>query len=323
MAAMSEFSLIQTYFNQAAPPGYLGIGDDCAVFSVQPGYQLAVSTDTLIEGRHFFAETDPYQLGHKTLAVSLSDLAAMGARPKGCVLALAVPTVNHQWLQAFSSGLQALAQQAQCPLIGGDTTRSLSGISLTLTVFGEVPITQALRRDLARIDDDVWLTGTLGAPDLALQYLSGQLPLDAKRLHDSRRLLENPQPPYEFAPSLLGHAHAAIDISDGLLQDLGHILHASHCGAHIYWSQLPMHDSLVGLNAQQQTQSVLTGGDVFQLCFTAPAAKRVYLTELAAQHSLQLSRIGKIVSQSGLTVFDQHHQPLALPQHFGFDHFSL
>lgn len=323
MAALSEFSLIQTYFNQAAPEGYLGVGDDCAVFPVQPGYQLAVSTDTLIEGRHFFSDTDPYQLGHKALAVNLSDLTAMGARPKGCVLALAVPTVNDSWLEAFSSGLYALAQQAHCPLIGGDTTRSLSGITLTMTVFGEVPITQALRRDLARAGDDIWLTGTLGAPDLALQYLSGELALDAKRLRETRGALEKPQPPYEFAPLLLGHAHAAIDISDGLLQDIGHILQASHCGAHLYWARLPVHDSLIGLSEQQQAKSVLTGGDVFQLCFTAPASERVYLTELAAQHALQLSCIGQVVQQSGLIVLDQHHKPMALPQHLGFDHFSL
>ncbi len=323
MAALNEFSLIKTYFNQAAPEGYLGVGDDCAVFAVRPGYQLAVSTDTLIEGRHFFSDTDPFQLGHKALAVNLSDLAAMGAQPKGCVLALAVPAIDDAWLQSFSAGFYALANQAQCPLIGGDTTRSSTDIMFTVTVFGEVPITQALRRDLARVDDDIWLTGTLGAPDLALQYLAGQMPLDADRLSASRPLLEKPQPPFAFAPHLLGHAHAGIDISDGLLQDLSHILQASHCGAQLQWSQLPVHSSLLGLEQQQQLQSVLAGGDVFQLCFTAPKSERSYLLELAALHSVQLTRIGTITQATGLEVLDAQQHPLPLPAHLGFDHFTL
>lgn len=323
MAALNEFSLIKTYFNQAAPEGYLGVGDDCAVFAVQPGYQLAVSTDTLIEGRHFFANTDPYLLGHKALAVNLSDLAAMGAQPKGCVLALAVPAINDDWLKLFSAGFYALAHHAHCPLIGGDTTRSTTELVLTVTVFGEVPIAQALRRDLAWPQDDIWLTGSLGAPDLALSYLSGALPLDATRLEQSRSLLEAPQPPIHFAHHLLGHAHAAIDISDGLLQDLGHILHASQCGAEIQWAQLPIHESLLGLEASQQLKSVLTGGDVFQLCFTAPESKRAYLTELAAEHGITLTRIGRITETPTLEVLDAQQQPLTLPTHKGFDHFSL
>lgn len=323
MAALNEFSLIQTYFNQAAPEGYLGVGDDCAVFAVRPGYQLAVSTDTLIEGRHFFADTDPYQLGHKALAVNLSDLAAMGAQPKGCVLALAVPAINQPWLQQFSAGFYALAQQANCPLIGGDTTRSRSELIFTVTVFGEVPLTQALRRDLAQVGDDIWVTGTLGAPDLALGYLSGQWPLDSQRLAQTRSLLEAPQPPVHFAPHLLGHTHAAIDISDGLLQDLSHILQASRCGAQLEWSQLPMHPALQGIHTTQQLKSVLTGGDVFQLCFTAPASERAYLLKLAAQQGVTLSRVGHITETSDLVVLDADHQPLTLPSQKGFDHFSL
>lgn len=321
MAASSEFSLIKTYFNQAAPEGYLGIGDDCAVFGVQPGYQLAVSTDTLIEGRHFFSDVDPFQLGHKALAVNLSDLAAMGAKPTGCVLALSLPSVQDSWLKAFSSGFYALAQHAQCPLVGGDTTRSQSEITLTVTVFGEVPITQALRRDVARVGDDIWLTGTLGAPDLALRYLNHTLALDAQRLAASRPFLEQPTPPIHFAPQLLGYAHAGIDISDGLLQDLGHVLTASHCGAQLDWGSLPMHEALKGLTPDLQQQCVLAGGDVFQLCFTAPTQHRAYLLELAAQCTIQLSRIGQITPQhTGLVVYHQG-QKLSLPQQAGFDHF--
>lgn len=323
MAALSEFSLIKTYFNQAAPEGYLGIGDDCALFGVQPGYQLAVSTDTLIEGRHFFSDVDPYQLGHKALAVNLSDLAAMGAKPTGCVLALALPSVQESWLQAFSAGFYDLAKQAHCPLIGGDTTRSHADIVLTVTVFGQVPMAQALRRDVARVGDDIWLTGTLGAPDLALRYLSQHLAHDPQRLASSRPLLEQPNPPIHFAPQLLGYAHAAIDISDGLLQDLGHILTASHCGAELDWERLPIHSALQGLSPELQQQCVLTGGDVFQLCFTAPAEHRAYLLELATQCSIQLSRIGHIThQQTGLVVYHQG-KALDLPQRAGFDHFLL
>lgn len=322
MSTLNEFGLIQTFFNQAAPEGYIGVGDDCAVFSVQPGFQLAVSTDTLIEGRHFFSDVDPTTLGHKSLAVNLSDLAAMGAKPKGCVLALAVPRVDADWLQAFSSGFYQLAHESGCPLIGGDTTRSSAGIILTITVFGEVPITQALRRDRAQLGDDIWLTGTLGAPHLALGYLSETLALDPVRLAQSRAFLEQPNPPVAFAPNLLGHARAAIDISDGLLQDLTHITTASHCGAALYWDQLPVHSSLDGLPTGLCQTAVLTGGDVFQLCFTAAASERAYLLTLASQYGIQLSRVGIITETPGVVVFDQHNQPLPLPAQGGFDHFS-
>lgn len=322
MSALNEFSLIQAFFNQAAPQGYLGVGDDCAVFPVTPGFQLAVSTDTLIEDQHFFADTDPAALGHKALAVSLSDLAAMGARPTGCVLALAMPAVDESWLEAFSRGFKRLAQLAHCPLIGGDTTRSPHGVMITVTVFGEVPIAQALRRDVAQADDDIWLTGSLGAPHLALQYLAGHFPLDVTRLGQSRSSLESPQPPYVFAPALLSHAHAAIDISDGLLQDLSHVLKASRCGATLQWPKLPVHTALEGLTPDVIRTAVLTGGDVFQLCFTAPPHQRAYLLALAEQHHIRLSRIGQITADQALLVLDENQTPIPLPKQSGFDHFA-
>ena len=322
MSTLNEFGLIRTFFNQTAPKGYVGVGDDCAVFPVQPGFQLAVSTDTLIENQHFFPDADPATIGHKALAVGLSDLAAMGARPMGCVLALALPTVNETWLSGFSTGFNTLAQQAGCPLLGGDTTRNPHGVVITVTVFGEVPIAHALRRDLAQPEDDIWLTGTLGAPHLALSYLSNQLPLDETRLTQSQPLLERPQPPYVMAPYLLEHAHAAIDISDGLLQDLSHILQSSHYGASLEWASMPVHESLHGLSAEFTQTAVLTGGDVFQLCFTAPAKERAYLLALAAQHHIKLSRIGVVVADKLLQVLDVNKQPLPLPKQGGFDHFS-
>lgn len=322
MSTLNEFGLIHHFFNQTAPEGYIGVGDDCAVFSVRPGFQLAVSTDTLIEGRHFFSDTNPHSLGHKALAVSLSDLSAMGAKPTGCVLALAIPAINTDWLASFSSGFLDLAKQSACPLVGGDTTRNPHGIVLTVTVFGEVPIAHALRRDRAQPGDDIWVTGTLGGPDLALQYLSGSLAMDSQRLQQSRYALEHPTPPFQFAPDLLEHAHAAIDISDGLLQDLSHILQASHCGATLYWESLPVHEALEGLPVLFTQRAVLTGGDVFQLCFTAPPAARAYLFDTAAAHQVALHRVGSITADTSLTVLDKNHQPLDLPVQGGFDHFS-
>lgn len=321
MSTLNEFGLIQTFFNQPAPEGYIGVGDDCAVFPVHPGFQLAVSTDTLIENQHFFANTDPTDLGHKALAVSLSDLAAMGARPTGCVLALALPAVDEDWLAKFSTGFNHLAQQASCPLIGGDTTRNPNGVVITVTVFGEVPIAQALRRNRAQSNDDIWLTGTLGAPSLALRYLSGELPTDIDRLTHCRTLLERPHPPSTFAPDLLEHAHAAIDVSDGLLQDLTHILKASHCGATLQWPNLPIHSSLNGLNPSLIQSLVLTGGDVYQLCFTAPPIKQSVLLALASQHGVKLSRIGAITENQQLILLNETDQPMALPTQGGFDHF--
>lgn len=322
MSDLNEFGVIQTFFKSAAPEGYIGVGDDCAVFPVRPGFQLAVSTDTLIEGQHFFSDADPATVGYKALAVSLSDLAAMGARPRGCVLALALPDVNEEWLKAFSTEFMALALQANCPLLGGDTTRNPNGIVITVTVFGEVPIAHALRRDLALPNDDIWLTGTLGAPHLALEYLSGNIALDEARLARSRPLLERPEPPYAFAPALLEHAHAGIDISDGLLQDLSHVLQASSCGAKLQWETLPVHPALDSLDPDLIKTAVLTGGDVFQLCFTAHAKERAYLLALAAQKGMPLSRIGTITTEQTLQVLDKHQTPMSLPMQGGFDHFS-
>lgn len=322
MVAINEFGLIQTYFNQAAPEGYLGVGDDCALFPIQPGYQLAVSTDTLIEGQHFFSDVNPRFLGHKALAVSLSDLAAMGAKPKACVLALAVPSVQPDWLSAFSQGFLDLARTASCPLVGGDTTKSPHGVTITVTVLGEVPMALALRRMAAQPNDDIWLTGQLGAPALALQALMHPGSISDSLLAASRSSLEQPLPPFEFAPHLLGYAHAGIDISDGLLQDLGHVLDASRCGAQLYWDQLPIHASLSKLDESEQLNYVLSGGDVFQLCFTAPKQHHAYLLQLAAQHNITLSRIGVITSASGLQLVDQSGQTLPLPQKKGFDHFG-
>ncbi len=299
----------------------LGVGDDCALFSVTAGMQLATSMDLFIEGRHFLPGADAVAVGHKALAVNLSDLAAMGARPLACLLGLSLPNVDHNWLAGFSSGFHALAQAAGCPLLGGDTTRSADGIVISVTVMGEVASGLALRRSAAQPEDDIWLTGTLGAPDIALRLLQGRLPDNPALLAASRAALETPLPPWQFAQSLVGVAHAALDISDGLAQDLGHILLASQCGAELDYASLPIDPCLSALDLALQQQAVLTGGDVYQLCFTASPQQRQDIVRLADQAGILATRVGRITTQTGLRILDQHGQLVELVSG-GYDHFS-
>ena len=316
----SEFDLIARYFTRTAPAGMLGVGDDCALFPVPPGEQVATSTDLLLEGRHFFPDVDPRALGHKALAVNLSDLAAMGARPIGCVLGLALPRLDEPWLAAFADGFHALAAAHGCPLIGGDTTRSAHDLAISVTVFGAVPASQALRRDGAQAGDDIWVSGELGAADVAYRLLDGQYPADAPLLAATRGALEWPQPQVALGLALRGVAHAAIDLSDGLLQDLGHILAASGVGASIEFSRMPVAAALAAMDAAPLQRAVLGGGDVYQLCFTAPAAKRDAVQAAGLAANARVTRIGQTLAHPGLTVLDGQGQPMTtLPA--GFDHF--
>ncbi|MFC4202907.1 thiamine-phosphate kinase [Candidimonas humi] len=318
----NEFDLIARYFSRPAPAAYLGVGDDCALMPPAPGMELAASTDLLIEGRHFFSNAEPRALGHKALAVNLSDLAAMGARPVACLLGLSLPELRPDWLEAFADGYYALADAAGCPLVGGDTTRSPSCIVISVTVLGHVPVGQALRRDAAREGDDIWVSGTLGAADIALRLLAGELPPDPQLLAATRAALERPEPPLELGAALAGVAHAALDISDGLLQDLGHILKASACGAQLDYASLPVAEALAGLPQALQRQAVLGGGDVYQLCFTAAAARRDEILALARRCGSRVSRIGCITAGPGaLQVLDEGGRPIA-PLPAGFDHFN-
>ncbi|MFY0478279.1 thiamine-phosphate kinase [Achromobacter marplatensis] len=316
----SEFDLIARYFTRTAPAGMLGVGDDCALFPVPPGEQVATSTDLLLVGRHFFPDVDPRALGHKALAVNLSDLAAMGARPIGCVLGLALPRLDEPWLAAFADGFHALAAAHGCPLIGGDTTRSAHDLAISVTVFGAVPAGQALRRDGAQAGDDIWVSGELGAADVAYRLLDGQYPVDTALLAATRGALEWPQPQVALGLALRGVAHAAIDLSDGLLQDLGHILAASRVGASVEFGRMPVAAALAAMDAAPLQRAVLGGGDVYQLCFTAPAAKRDAVQAAGLAANARVTRIGQTLAQPGLTVLDGQGQPMtALPA--GFDHF--
>ncbi|KGD90228.1 thiamine monophosphate kinase [Achromobacter sp. RTa] len=316
----SEFDLIARYFTRAAPAGLLGVGDDCALFPVPPGEQVATSTDLLLEGRHFFPDVDPKALGHKALAVNLSDLAAMGARPIGCVLGLALPRLDEPWVAAFAEGFHALAAAHGCPLIGGDTTRSGHDLAISVTVFGAVPAGLALRRDGAQAGDDIWVSGELGAADVAYRLLDGQYPTDPALLAATRDALERPEPQVALGLALRGIAHAAIDISDGLLQDLGHVLKASAAGAALRYADMPVAAALAGVADAQLRRAVLGGGDVYQLCFTAPADRREAVLAVGRKAGARVTRVGEIQAEPGLTVLDAGGQPMAgLPR--GYDHF--
>ncbi|SAI69665.1 thiamine-monophosphate kinase [Bordetella ansorpii] len=316
----SEFELIARYFNRPVAPGLLGVGDDCALFPVPAGHHVATSTDLLVEGRHFYPDVDPQALGHKSLAVNLSDLAAMGARPLGCVLGLAMPRADDAWLAPFSQGWHALGDAWQCPLVGGDTTGSKLGLTISVTVFGAVRPGQALRRDAARPGDDIWVSGELGAADVAYRLLDGQLPADPQRLAATRRALEWPQPRVGLGLALAGLAHAAIDISDGLLQDLGHILAASRAGAELRYADLPVAASLDGLDEAVRRRAVLGGGDVYELCFTAAASDRARVQQAALRADVRVTHVGSVRAEPGVVVRDAAGRAMAdLPA--GFDHF--
>lgn len=319
--ALSEFSLIDRYFKTELAPGSLGVGDDAAVLPVTPGRKLVVCKDLLLEGRHFFSDVCAESLGYKSLAVNLSDLAAMGSSPIGCLLGLGIPSVDEDWLAAFSTGFREIANRWGCPLIGGDTVFSDKGIFISVTALGELPVDQkGLLRSAAKVDDDIWVSGPLGAPDIAVRILSGRLQDPHQVLPDIRVTLERPQPRVGLGQSLLGVAHAAIDISDGLAQDLGHVLKASGVGAVLDIERLPVHPALKGFPMQTVNHAVLHGGDVYELCFTAPVSSRDSVAEIGKSLGLNLVIVGKIQAEPGL--FGQTAgQLMALPTK-GFDHFA-
>lgn len=290
---MDEFSLIRRFFTRAVLRADLGVGDDAALFGIADGQQCVVTTDALVAGRHFFMDAAPYELGQKALAVNLSDLAAMGATPTGFTLSLALPAINETWLSEFSRGLFDMAQRYGCELVGGDTTRSET-LVIVVTAFGEVPIGQAIRRDGAQLGDDVWVSGTLGDAALALSALQGQIALRSDALAGLRHRLDTPTPRVELGLALRGVASAMLDLSDGLASDLKHILAASHGNARIDLDALPMSLALRALAIDEQWRLALTGGDDYELCFTAPTKWREHVLLIAATANTQLTRIGSI-----------------------------
>lgn len=316
---LSEFDLISKYFNKPALAASLGIGDDCALLVPTPGTQLAISTDMLVCGTHFFPDTDPRQLGHKSLAVNLSDLAAMGARPVAFTLALSLPTPDENWLKPFSEGLFSIAEFCRCELIGGDTTRG--PLNICITVFGEVPVGQALRRDKAEYGDDIWISGTIGDARLALAHCLNEIELSPEEFKGVIPRLQMPIPRVALGMALRKIAHSALDLSDGLMGDLNHILEASSLGATINVDALPVGPVLAKQSKERQLRCALSGGDDYELCFTAPVSMRSRVLEASAQTGVPVTRIGFIENEKGLRIKNTagELQDIAFTS---FDHFS-
>jgi thiamine-monophosphate kinase len=321
---LSEFDLIKRYFQRDRAPGpstVLGVGDDCALLSPTPGKLLAISSDMLVEDRHFFAGADPFTLGHKCLAVNLSDLAAMGARPLGFTLALSLPAAEPDWLDAFSRGLFALADAHGCELLGGDTTKG--PLNVCITIFGDLAPGQALRRDAARAGDDIWISGTLGDARLWLAARRSEVALDAADHTATAERMHAPTPRVALG-RLLGEgglAHAALDVSDGLVGDLKHILAASRVGAVLDVDALPAGPALARHPRALRRRFTAAGGDDYELCFTAPVEKREAILAAGAACGTAVTRVGAITAEAGLRLVDADGAALDL-QLAGWDHFS-
>jgi thiamine-monophosphate kinase len=319
---MGEFDLIDRYFKRPAKRNALGVGDDCALLAPAPGMQLAVSTDMLVEGQHFLASVDPLRLGHKALAVNLSDLAACGAAPLAFTLALSMPQVDEAWLAPFARGLFALADEHGCELVGGDTTRG--PLNICITVFGEVPQGQALLRSGACAGDDIYVSGNLGEARVALEVFRGTLSVPPDVFEAVRSRMEQPTPRIALGKALRGIATSAIDISDGLLGDLGHVLRQSKVGARVdaalAVTLMPQRAAAL-LDEETLRSYVLAGGDDYELAFTAPASARDAVRAAAGQSGTPVLRIGAIEAEPGLRLVDG--QGALLRQRYGsFDHFA-
>jgi len=316
---LGEFDLIKRFFMPHTNHTVLAGGDDAALIAVAAGMELAVSVDALVAGRHFFEDADAYGVGWKCLAVNVSDMAAMGAAPRWATLALTLPAVDAQWLADFARGFLALAADEGIDLIGGDTTRG--PLCVCVQIMGEVPRGEALRRSGARAGDDLWVSGTLGDAALALAHARGDLRLHADDLEYAFKRLHQPQPRVALGRGLLGRATSAIDVSDGLVGDVGHIAAASEVRASIRWDSIPL--SMVGMRYADHPlvrQAALAGGDDYELAFTAPASVRQEIDALAAQVGVGVTRIGMMESGSGVVVLDRQGEPISLTES-GFDHF--
>ncbi|HRH06368.1 MAG TPA: thiamine-phosphate kinase [Burkholderiaceae bacterium] len=334
---MGEFDLIERYFKaparaMQAQTGVnagvnLGIGDDCALLLPTAGMQLAVSSDMLVEGRHFLSTVDPAKLGHKALAVNLSDLAACGAKPLAFTLALSLPKVDEVWLAGFSKGLLALANEHHCTLIGGDTTQG--PLNICITVFGEVPQGQALLRSGTQVGDDIYVSGHVGDARLALEVFRGHIELPADDFKHARARMETPTPRVALGMALRDIATSCIDISDGMVGDLGHILRASNCGAQLDTATAINLIATQAINTPDTGQFyiknaleyVLTGGDDYELLFTAPSKQRQAVLAAASSADTKITRIGQIQAEAGLRLVDANGH--MVPNDFAsFDHFK-
>jgi thiamine-monophosphate kinase len=316
--AAGEFDLIAKYFARPVRRAVLGGGDDCALLAPTPGMQWAVSTDALVEGRHFLSTVPPDALGHKSLAVNLSDLAACGARPVAFTLSLTLPRVDEAFLSGFAEGLYALAQAHDIELVGGDTTAG--PLNIGITVMGEVPPGQALRRGGARAGDELWVSGRLGDARLALEAFRGTAFLAGTAFQDVRRAMEWPQPRVALGIALRGVASAAIDLSDGLVGDLGHVLRASGVGATLHLDRIPHGPQVADMPPALVRRCLLAGGDDYELLFAAPASARDRVIEAGARAATPVTCIGTLDAEPGLRVVDARGARVPLEER-AFDHF--
>ncbi|MDF0604944.1 thiamine-phosphate kinase [Neisseriaceae bacterium TC5R-5] len=316
---MNEFELIQRYFTRPSSQAVLGVGDDAAIVRPSPGHDLHISTDMLVEGRHFFTDVAAKALGYKTLAVNLSDMAAMGAVPRWVLLAASLPRLDEAWLAGFADGFFELADSCKVALIGGDTT--CGPLTLSVTILGETPTGKALRRDAAQLGDDIWVSGDLGLAAMAVRSRLGQLPALPTSLQQAAwRKLEYPSPRLALGQALLGVAHAAADVSDGLLADLRHIASASALGAEVWCAALP---SLPEVEAERGRwlPCLAAGGDDYELVFTAPVHVRQAIEQCGLRAGCRVSRIGQMVADSGVRLLADDGTEIHL-ESSGYDHFA-
>ena len=333
---LGEFDLIERFFKTGADllrtnadqSIALGIGDDCALVKPPANEEIAITSDMLVEGRHFFAGADPALLARKALAVNLSDLAAMGAKPLGFTLAISLPTVDEAWLEAFSEGLFAIAREYSCPLIGGDTTAG--PLTISITALGSIPVGKAIRRSGANIGDDVWVSGTVGDARLTLAALRHEINLSSEDLQQIEHRMHQPTPRVDLGICLRDTASAALDVSDGLLGDLCHILKQSQVDAQIALDKLPRSSILQKQASSIQNVFAACGGDDYELCFTAPSSQQEKMREISKSLRLPLTLIGKILpkknDQARVYLLDASGTPLsdleAAPFFNSFDHYA-
>jgi thiamine-monophosphate kinase len=325
---LSEFDIIRSFFTRSAPATVLGVGDDAALIRPACGMELAISTDMLVSGRHFFEDVDPYKLGHKSLAVNLSDMAAMGARPRWATLSLALPESmvqkDESWLRAFADGFFALAHAHQVDLIGGDTTNG--PLNICVTIIGEASEGKALRRSGAKPGDDIWVSGCLGDAAVALAYRKKKIMLEsggveAAEVEVLMAALEMPTPRVKLGQRLIGLAHSAIDISDGLLADLGHILECSKVAAVVRIDQIRRSAVMEKhFSHPLGIECLLAGGDDYELCFTVPSSERTKVELLSREEGIPLTCIGSIKEGEGLVVLDSSGRTVSTEVK-GYDHF--
>ena len=320
----TEFDLIRRYFTHATPRTVLGVGDDAALIKAGSGKLLAVAADMLVGGRHFFRDADPASVGHKALAVNLSDMAAMGASPRWATLGIALPRADTRWVAAFTQGFMALARKHGVDLIGGDTTRG--PLNICVQIIGEVPARQALRRDGAKAGDDIWVSGTLGDAALAVAAKNKRIKLKPAARAQALQRLDWPVPRIALGLALRGVARSAIDVSDGLVADLGHICERSRVAAVVAFERLPVSPMLRRHLASPVARGAVTGGgDDYELCFTAAPAKRAAVKRVALRARTRVTRIGRILrapaGACSVVVVDRDGLPLPLAQK-GYDHFG-